>query len=114
MNENKDNFVYVRHILDAIEKIESYLKGVSFDKFSSDSLIFDAVSRELEIIGEASNRIDKAFQRQYPDIPWRKVISFRNIIIHEYFNLKKNTVWQTCQNNLPELKGVVLKILDKA
>lgn len=114
MNKNKDNFVYVRHIRDAIEKIESYIKGVDFKTFSSNNLIFDAVARELEIIGEASNRIDRDFQKQYPDIPWRKIISFRNNIIHEYFNLNKNTVWQTCQNNLPELKVIILQILDKA
>lgn len=111
MKENKDNFVYIRHILEAIEKIESYIKDVDFNTFSSNNMIFDAVARELEIIGEASNRINKDFQKQYPDIPWRKVISFRNVVIHEYFNLDKPTVWKTCQNNLPQLKAIVLKIL---
>ena len=114
MKENKDNLVYVKHMLDAIEQIEDYLKDVDYKTFSSNKMIFDAVLRELSIIGEASNRIDKDFQKKYPDIPWRKVVGLRNTIIHEYFNVNKNTVWQTCQNNLPELKAIVLQILSMA
>jgi uncharacterized protein with HEPN domain len=113
MNADKDNFVYLHHILDAIGLIEVYLKDIDYETFSANRMIFDAVARELEIIGEASNRIEKDFQKQYPDIPWRKIISFRNVIIHEYFNLDKPAVWKTCQINLPELKEIVLKILHK-
>lgn len=107
-----DNFTYIEHMLEAIEKIESYLKGVDFEKFSQDNMLFDAVVREVEIIGEASNRISDDFQKQYPDISWHKVISMRNILIHEYFGVDKELVWSTCQENLPELKDIFLKIIE--
>ena len=111
MKENKDNLAYIHHILDAIKQIELYLKGVDFETFSSNRMIFDAVVRELEIIGEASNNIEDDFQKQYPDIPWRKVIGTRNTIIHEYFEINKNIIWKTCQKNIPELKKIVVKII---
>ena len=114
MNENKDNLVYARHVLEAIGQIETYLKGIDFAAFSANRMVFDAVVRQLEIIGEASNRIDEQFKKQYPDIPWRKVIGTRNMIIHEYFNIDKKVVWKTCQENIPELKSIFLKIISQA
>ncbi len=100
----KNNFVYIKHIIEATDKIETYIRGVDFAIFSSNSIIFDAVIRELEIIGEAAGKIDEEFQKQYPDIPWRKIIGARNILIHEYFGINKKIVWDTCQNDLKELK----------
>jgi uncharacterized protein with HEPN domain len=110
MSEDKDNLVYVHHMVDAIKKIEKYLEGIDYETFSSNDMIFDAVTRELEIIGEASNNIDEDFQRQYPNIPWRKVIGTRNLLIHEYFGINKKVIWDACQVDIPELKTIVLKI----
>ena len=114
MSENKDNLVYIRHVLEAIGQIETYLNGVDFVSFSANRMIFDAVTRQLEIIGEASSRIDDQFKKLYPDIPWRKVIGTRNKIIHEYFNIDKNVVWQTCQEDIPELKSIFQNIISQA
>jgi len=114
MNEDKDNLVYVRHILDAIKKIESYLEGVDFKTFSSNNMMFDAVTRELEIIGEASNNIEEEFQNQYPNIPWRKVIGTRNLLIHEYSGINKRVIWDACQDDIPELKTIMLQILSES
>ncbi len=113
MNNNKDEFAYIGHIKEAIGVIKKYLEGVDFEKFSQDRMIFDAVTRELEIIGEAANRISDDFQKQYPDIPWRKVIGMRNTIIHEYFGINKRVVWKTCEKNLPELEEIINNILSK-
>lgn len=111
MKENKDPLVYVGHIKEAIGKIREYLDGVDFERFSKDSMIFDAVVRELEIIGEASNRIEEDFQKNYPDIPWRKMVGMRNTIIHEYFGINKEVVWNTCGKSLDELDKIVSIIL---
>lgn len=108
----KNNFTFVEHILEAIEKIESYLENVDFEKFSTNNMLFDAVVREIEIIGEAANNISDDFQKQCPAIPWHKVISMRNLLIHEYFGVDKKLVWDTCQENLPELKIIVEQIID--
>lgn len=105
--------VYLKHILEAISTIETYIQNLSFEDFSSDKKTIDAVVRELGIIGEAANNISNSFQKKYPQIPWSKIISMRNFIIHEYFGLDKSTVWRTCQKNLPELKKQILALLEK-
>jgi len=111
MKENKDQFAYVGHIKEAIESIEEFLAGVDFQKFSENKMIFNAVVRELEIIGEAANSIDEDFKNQFSDIPWRKMIGMRNTIAHEYFAVNKEIVWKTCQKSLPELKKMMEKVL---
>jgi uncharacterized protein with HEPN domain len=110
----KNSLFYVEHIRDAINAIEEYVTNADFENFSANRLLFDAVVRELEIIGEAANSISKDFQDRYPDIPWRKIIGTRNKIAHEYFSLSKKTVWETCQNDLPELKKIIQEIISES
>lgn len=74
-------------------------------------MLFDATIRELEIVGEAANRVTEEFQKLHSDIPWRKVIGLRNKLIHEYFDLNKKIVWLTCQEDIPELKKFILQII---
>lgn len=107
----KDNLVYLRHIVEAIDKIDSCLAGFDFEKFSLNDLIFDAVIRELEIIGEAANKVEVKFQDSHPEIPWRKMIAIRNLLIHEYFGVNPKIVWETCQTDLKELKAVLKTLL---
>jgi len=114
MKENKDNLVYIHHILDAITQVETYLENVNFETFSSNRMIFDAVTRQLEIIGEASNNIEDEFQKQFPNIPWRKVIGTRNLLIHEYFGVNKKVIWDACQDDIPELKKIILQIISES
>jgi len=107
----KDNIVYLRHIVEAIDKIGKYLAGFDFEKFSSNDLIFDAVIRELEIVGEAANRVEIKFQESHPEIPWRKMTGIRNLLIHEYFGVNAKIVWETCQTDLKELKMSLKSLL---
>lgn len=107
----KDDKVYIEHILEAIQAIESYKKGLNFESFLENKMASDAIIRELEIIGEASNRISEHFQKEHPDIPWRKIIGIRNTLIHEYFGINKKVVWDTCENDLPKLKEFMRKLL---
>jgi len=80
----KSDKTYLRHISDAIQTIESYISGVDFETFSQNSMMSDAVFRQIEIIGEAASRLSTEFQKNHPDVPVRKVKSMRNILIHEY------------------------------
>jgi len=108
----KDDKVYLSHILDAIEKIETYLTGQTYESFATNNMIIDAVVRELEIIGEATNHLSDLLRESHPEIPWRDAIDMRNILIHEYFGVRTHLVWDTCKEDLPELKKLIDDLLD--
>jgi len=108
----KDDKVYLRHILDAVEQIETYITGQTYESFSSNNMMIDAVVRELEIVGEATNHLSNLLRESHPEIPWRDAIDMRNILIHEYFGVRTNLVWDTCKEDLPKLKSLVKDLLD--
>jgi uncharacterized protein with HEPN domain len=83
----RDDTVYMHHILDAISLIEEYTRGMSENEFLSNSMAHDAVVRQIEIIGEAARNISEEFRERHSKLPWGKMASIRNKIIHEYFNI---------------------------
>jgi len=97
-------------ISDAIDRIQQYTRGMSFDAFSKDRKSVDAVARNLEIIGEAANRLPEDFKNCHPDIEWHKVVGLRHRIIHEYFGIDLAIVWQILQKDLPSLREALLRI----
>lgn len=107
----RDDTVYLRHIVDAIELIEEYTRGMSENEFLSNSMAHDAVVRQVEIIGEAAGNISDEFQETHKELPWGKMIGIRNKIIHEYFNVNYAIVWDTVKDDLPILKKSVKKLL---
>ena len=107
----KNDTAYLKHILEAIDKIESYLSDATFESFPKNNMMVDAVVRELEIIGEATGNLSDELQNQYPDVPWDKIKGMRNVLIHEYFQVDLKIVWEACKKNLPELKRFVAEIL---
>ncbi len=107
MSNDKDP-AYISHILDAIEKIETYIDGVDFESFVKNSMMFDAVIRELAVIGEATNQLSNDFCEKHKDIPVAKIVGMRNFLIHEYLGVEAKTVWDTCKERLPELKNQLL------
>jgi uncharacterized protein with HEPN domain len=109
----KNDRTYLVHIREAIKSIEEYLAGISYDKFASSKMIIDAVVRELEIIGEASNNLSEEFRSQHSGVLWRRTRDMRNFLIHEYFGVNTKVVWDTCKDDLPQLKLFIEKIADK-
>lgn len=101
----------VRHVLDAIKEIESYLQNVSNDEFLTNSEKRYATIKQLEIIGEACGRISPAIKEIHQEVEWNNINGFRNISIHEYFGVNFQIVWQIAQNDLPELKAQFSNIL---
>jgi uncharacterized protein with HEPN domain len=97
--------VRIQDILESIDKINQYLENINLAEFRKSELITDAVIRNFEIIGEASNHIPKTIQDQYPDIPWKDMNGMRNILIHEYFDMETDIVWHTAKTHLPKLKA---------
>ena len=91
----------IEDIWEAVEKIERYVSGMDHDAFVGDEKTIDSVVRNLEIIGEAANRLPQNFRRQYPEIKWPQIIGLRHRIVHDYFNIDVEIVWQIIQTDLP-------------
>ncbi len=87
----------------ACKKILKYTEGMSFGDFVNDEKTFDAVVRNFEILGEAVKNISNEFKEKYPEIEWKKVAGTRDKLIHFYFGIDKEIVWDTIKENLPEL-----------
>ena len=95
--------VRLQHILEAAKEIIKYVNGVTFNEFSENSMMLNASVRQLEIIGKASNKLSKHIHLENSTIPWRTIIGFRNVIVHEYFGLDDKIVWTVIQNEIPSL-----------
>ncbi|MDD2815800.1 MAG: DUF86 domain-containing protein [Thiotrichaceae bacterium] len=91
-------------ITNSIQKIQSYTQGMLFDEFIQDDKTTDAVIRNFEVIGEASNQLPAIFCEQHPQIAWRRMADFRNVLIHKYFGVDLQLVWEIIQYDLPELR----------
>jgi uncharacterized protein with HEPN domain len=94
----------------ACEKVVRYTAGQTFEQFVADEKTFDAVLRNLAIIGEAVKQIPQEFRDQYPAVEWRKIARFRDLVIHHYFAVDEQIVWDIVQNKVPELLDQLLKM----
>jgi uncharacterized protein with HEPN domain len=104
--------VRLQHISDAIAEIENYIENADFDIFINNSMMFNATVRQLEIIGEAANRLTEERQVLNPSIPWRQIIGLRNMVIHEYFGIDKTLVWNVVKQSLSDLKIKITFMID--
>jgi len=105
----KDNFIYLKHILESILAIEEYTKGLSYENFISpnNKKTQDAVIRNFEIIGEAVNNLSEEYMVQHSTVSWKEIIEMRNLLIHEYFGVDLEILWNTIQQDIPKLKEIV-------
>jgi uncharacterized protein with HEPN domain len=103
---------HLKHIFDAIVKIESYTE-VGRKPFLSESLRQDAVIRQLQIVGEATKRLSPALCIKHPEIPWRRMAGMRDVLIHSYDDVDLATVWRVTQQSLPDLKLRIAAILEE-
>lgn len=110
MRQNRD-LIYLGDILDSIGRIESYTTRVKKSEFMDNFMMQDAVMRQIEIIGEASNCVSDKFQEEHPALPWFQMRGIRNKIVHDYRGINLQVIWETVTNNLPSLKKQVQDIL---
>lgn len=108
----KTDQAYLRHMLDGIDRVTGYLAGISLEAFRATPVLQAAAARELEIIGEAANKVSADLRRDHPDVPWGEMIATRNHLIHAYFDVDVTLVWSTVQADLPSLRGLVLRIIE--
>ena len=94
---------YLWDMLDAARTVEQLSSNQDFTQYSNDRRTQLAVERSLEIIGEAASRVSTSFRNAHPEIPWRQIIGQRNVLIHEYGEIKQERIWKTVTENIPQL-----------
>ena len=110
----RDDSVYLQHILDAISRIEEYLHGVNDETFHQQYLVQDGVIRQLEIIGEASKRLSREVRIKCPNVPWQDIAGMRDKLIHDYFGVDLDAVYLTARDDVPVLKAEVARMLEES
>ncbi len=106
----KNDQAYLEHILTSIEKIQSFVKGISKADFDQNPIIQDAIIRNIEVIGEASKKVSKQLTQAHPDIPWQDMAGMRDKLIHDYLDVDLDVVWKTVEMDLPLLKELINRI----
>lgn len=107
----KNDSLYLRHILEAVERVREFTRGVSKERFLKDVLVQSAVIRQLEIVGEAVKNLSSSFRKHHKDVPWQDIAGLRDKLIHGYFGVDISLVWGICENDLPELEDFIWTVL---
>ena len=99
-------------ILEAIQFVSEHLDGLTFEEFASNELLVRAVLHTLEVAGEATRGIPEDVTSQHPEIPWRGLNAFRNVLVHQYFRVDLELVWRVIHNNFLPLEDAISRLLD--
>jgi uncharacterized protein with HEPN domain len=105
--------LYLEDIANAIKEIEEFLKDLSFDDFSKNTLKIRAVTMDFVIIGEAAKHLPSEIRKKYPQISWSKIVGMRNILTHEYPEIDIQILWMTAKKSLPALKQAINELLNE-
>jgi len=109
----RDSKVYLEDILEAIARIQRYTSGLSREAFAGDERTLDAVVRNLEVIGEAVKQLPADVRSQAPSVEWQKIAGLRDILIHQYFGIDVEILWDIVENKLPGLDAAVRSLVHR-
>ena len=111
MKNQRDYLDYLNDIYDSVNKGITFIKEMTYEDFSKDEKTQFALIRVIEIVGEASKKIPADVKDQSQEIPWREISGMRDLLIHDYFGVNIQVVWETAKNDLPELKEKIQKLI---
>lgn len=109
----RDPGFYLADILNAMQSIQGFVEGISFEEFTQDDKTASAVLRKLEIIGEAAKNVPKDLRDKYPEIPWKEMAGMRDRLIHVYFGVDYRLVWRTTAKRIPEIMPEMKRALEQ-
>jgi uncharacterized protein with HEPN domain len=109
--KSRDYRDYLQDILDAVNDIESFVDGMTYEEFIKDRKTLNAVVRSIEIIGEASKNIPETLKANCKELPWKQMAGMRDKLIHAYFGVDVETLWKAVKENIPSLKKAIQKML---
>jgi uncharacterized protein with HEPN domain len=105
--------LYVTDLLESMDNVIEYLDGLTYAEFSNDKMRVDAVLRNIQIMGEAARNISDEIKEMYPEVPWRRIIGLRNIVVHAYFGVDLETIWKIGKENIPDTRPLIWKIMEE-
>lgn len=109
----RDESVYVRHMLDAIARLQRHIDDVEWKEFASSEITQDAVIRQLEILGEAAGRISRETCARFPDLPWPQITGLRHRLIHDYLGVDLRMIWRVASVEVGKISGPLQSVLEE-
>ncbi|MBI2172138.1 MAG: DUF86 domain-containing protein [Chloroflexi bacterium] len=114
-SDQSDEWVFrIGHIFEAVERIQDYIRGMTFQQFCDDPRTVQAVLHNFLIIGEATRHIPATVQTRHPTVPWKEMRDMRNILAHEYDRIDLQIIWDTAQRDIPKLPSLLQEVLAQA
>ena len=107
----REDWVRLRHMLDAVRQALEFVTGRDRGDLDSDPMLLLALTRAVEIVGEAANHVSEEGRRKYPALPWAEMVGIRNNVIHEYFRVNSDVLWATVADDFPKLRTELEAIL---
>jgi len=110
--KERDYGDFVQDILDSINDVENFIDGMEFEDFIKDKKTIYSVVRAIEIMGEAAKNVPEQVRKKYPDVPWKPIAGMRDKLIHGYFGVDLEILWETAKDDVPQLKTSISKVTE--